>query len=282
MEFQRYMNVDRFKADVFDILIDDEVCNNLPLGIIDGNRDTSANWLLSTVTDDQGAIILIAMCTPPFNLLLIEPKGAPQNNNASIELFAAELKKIGFLPSGVFSKSDLARRFADVYSGTKGSNLKAKLVLMKLDKFAEYREAPGYCRVLTEEDLSFKRSWEHSVCIECNWLVYTQKENEDRIKSRLGKDNHLIWVDGEPVSQAVCGRNTPNGAVVSWVYTPPQFRGRGYALSVVAEVSKTIFNRGKQFCCLFADTANPASQAVYRKLGYRDICVFDEIRFDMK
>jgi len=281
MKFNLYTDVKAFKSDVYDILLEDEACNNLPIGILDGNTDTAANWLLSTVTDDRDKIVLIAMMTPRFNLLLIEPKGI-NNNGTALSVLTSGLKGTRFAPPGILAVSGLAKRFADVYGGKDSSTLKNTLVLMRLDKIAEYKKAPGFFRMLTEEDLLYAPAWEHEFCVDCSLPLYTPKENEDRIRSRLGKESHFVWIDGEPVSQAVHGRNTPNGAVISWVYTPPHFRGFGYATSVVAEASKAIFQKGKQFCCLFADTANPASQAVYRRLGYEDLCLFDEIKFDMK
>jgi len=281
MKFNLYTGIDGFKADVYDILLEDEVCNNLPIGIINGKSDTAANWLLSTVTDDLGVIVLIAVCTPPFNLLLVEP-ARPGDDGSALKKLSGGLKDIGFTLPGILAKNGLARRFANEYSGINAGVLKSSLVLMKLDKPEEYNKAPGFCRFLTEEDLLFTPSWEHEFCIDCNLPLYTPKENEDRIRSRLGKDSHFIWVDKEPVSQAVYGRETPNSAVVSWVYTPPQLRERGYATSVVAEVTKSMLKRGKKSCCLFADAANPTSRSVYRKLGYHDLCMFDEIKFDMR
>ena len=151
---------------------------------------------------------------------------------------------------------------------------------MKLDNLTEYNKAPGFSRVLTEEDLSYVPAWEHEFSIDCNLLTSTPAEYEERIRTRLGKDTHFIWEDGQPVSQAVHGRDTPNSAVISWVYTPPKFRGCGYATSVVGELTKSLLSKGNKFCCLFADAANPISRGVYKRLGYYDVCVFDEIIFD--
>ena len=279
MKFRQYKDVEEFKADVLDILLEDEVINNLPISIlIDSKRDNASNWLLSIVTDDIGKIVLIAVCTKPFNILLYEPGSL--RNDAALELLASELKRIDFVPPGVLAISGLAGRFADAYCGVTGSSLHMSMILMRLDKLADYNKAPGFSRMLIENDISYTPSWERSFCIDCRIHVYTLSECEERIRTRLGKDTHFIWEDEKPVAQAVIGRSTPNSAVISWVYTPPSFRGRGYATSVVAEVSKTAFANGKNFCCLFADAANPVSCGVYHKLGYYKVCLFDEIRFD--
>jgi len=281
LKFRRYSDMDAYKADVLGILLEDEVLNNLPISILlDSKMDKPANWLLSTVTDDNGTIVLIAMCTKPFNLLLYEP--VRSSNNDAVGLLASELRSIGFAPPGVIALTGLARRFADAYCGVRentGSKLVMSMILMRLDKLTDYNKAPGFSRMLTVEDLSFAPSWEHAFCVDCGFSTSTIPEYEERIRTRVGKDTHFIWEDGQPVAQAVNGRNTPNGAVVNWVYTPPLFRGRGYATSVVAEASRALFDRGKSYCCLFADAANPVSCGIYRKLGYYDVCEFAEIQF---
>jgi len=85
--------------------------------------------------------------------------------------------------------------------------------------------------------------------------------------------------DGHPVSQAVHARSTRNGAVINGVYTPPNYRRKGYATSVVTELTRILLERGNKFCSLFADAENPVSCGIYRKIGYYDLCVFDDIKF---
>jgi predicted GNAT family acetyltransferase len=90
---------------------------------------------------------------------------------------------------------------------------------------------------------------------------------------------HYIWENPLPVSQARHARDTVNGGVLSSVYTPPQFRGNGYATTLVSELSQLLLDEGKRFVCLFADAANPVSCGIYRKIGFTDVCVADEIEF---
>jgi len=292
MNFNRFFDVHEFKSTVYDYLMEDEVLNNLQLSIVNGtnivNGNDNSEWLMSVVTDDGGAIVLIAICTKPFNLLLYEPRGKALPG--AIEFLARQLRHIGYQPPGVFAPSDLAHRFASAYSAATcqgdGSidrlpenKVKMRLILMKLEKLADYKKAPGEFRFLEEGDLSFLPKWERQFCIDCNLPLYSEFDTEARIRGRLGKDTHFIWVDGQPVAQAAFGRETPGIAVVNWVYTPLPFRARGYATSVVAEVSRAILARGKRCACLFADAANKTSCSVYRKLGYEDVCVFDEIKF---
>ena len=64
---------------------------------------------------------------------------------------------------------------------------------------------------------------------------------------------------------------------INSVYTPKEYRQKGYATAVVAELSRTILNSGKKFCTLFTDLANPTSNSIYQKIGYK--IEFDNIRY---
>jgi len=67
---------------------------------------------------------------------------------------------------------------------------------------------------------------------------------------------------------------------VSLVYTPPERRNRGYASALVAALSQHLLDAGWQFCVLFTDLANPISNSIYQRIGYRPVSDFDEYDFD--
>jgi predicted GNAT family acetyltransferase len=81
------------------------------------------------------------------------------------------------------------------------------------------------------------------------------------------------------VSLAGFGGSTPNGVRIGPVYTPPESRGHGYATSLVAHVSARLLERGRRFCFLYTDLANPTSNAIYERIGYERVCESDEIGF---
>jgi predicted GNAT family acetyltransferase len=63
------------------------------------------------------------------------------------------------------------------------------------------------------------------------------------------------------------------------VYTPPEHRGHGYGSAVTAAASQIALDRGKRFCFLYTDLANPTSNAIYTRIGYRPVCDSREIAF---
>jgi hypothetical protein len=74
-----------------------------------------------------------------------------------------------------------------------------------------------------------------------------------------------------PVTIAALARSTRRGVTVNAVYTPPEQRGRGHASALVAALSEEGLRRGKEFCVLYTDLANPTSNAIYQRIGYRPI-----------
>ena len=88
-----------------------------------------------------------------------------------------------------------------------------------------------------------------------------------------------IWEDGEPVSMV--GDNLAVAEVVRIgpVYTPPEWRSRGYASSAVAAVSRAALERGARRCILYTDLSNPTSNRIYAALGYRPMAAWEELEF---
>ena len=278
MKFTKYDNIESFGADTLDILMENEVQNNLPISFIRNERgfDTS-NWLLTSVKDDAGSVVLTAACTPPFNIVMYETGNRP--NDAAVKLISDELKIIGVTLPGVLAEQGLAHRFAETHIGSGGFHRHVSMNIMRLDKVNEINKAPGFCRPLREDDLFFVPYWERSFSEDCRGEPGDIPAKVEQVKGRLGKDVHFIWEDGHPVSQTVSNRNTQNAGGINCVYTPPHYRNKGYASSVTAELSRILLERGKKFCYLFADADNPISCGIYKKIGYYDICVFDEIKF---
>jgi predicted GNAT family acetyltransferase len=55
------------------------------------------------------------------------------------------------------------------------------------------------------------------------------------------------------------------------VWTPPDLRGRGYAGSLVAFACSRALQEGAERCMLFADLANPTSNAIYQRVGFERV-----------
>ena len=78
--------------------------------------------------------------------------------------------------------------------------------------------------------------------------------------------------NGIPVSMAGFTRAMQTVVGVAFVYTPPYWRGKGYATSCVAKVSQIALDIGFMKCVLYTDLLNPTSNSIYQKIGYTPVC----------
>ena len=96
---------------------------------------------------------------------------------------------------------------------------------------------------------------------------------------RIADRDLFIWDDGGPVATVTKTRHSTHGIVVSLVYTPPAHRNRGctFFCCGCAE-SATV---GCRLGVLFAlhRLANPTSNSIYQRIGYRPVADFDEYIF---
>jgi predicted GNAT family acetyltransferase len=92
------------------------------------------------------------------------------------------------------------------------------------------------------------------------------------IARRLEQRALHVWeVDGRIVSSAAAVDPTPNGIRVNLVYTPEELRGRGYASSLVADLTDHLLQAGRDFVFLHTDLANPTSNRIYQRIGYERV-----------
>jgi predicted GNAT family acetyltransferase len=47
----------------------------------------------------------------------------------------------------------------------------------------------------------------------------------------------------------------------------------------VAELTRRLLGDGRRFVFLFTDLANPTSNSIYQRVGYRPVCDVDQYRF---
>jgi predicted GNAT family acetyltransferase len=73
---------------------------------------------------------------------------------------------------------------------------------------------------------------------------------------------------------------TPRGVRINYVYTPPEFRRRGYASAAVSTLTKKLLDGGRKFVFLFTDLSNPTSNKIYQQMGYDRVCDIDEVDFE--
>ena len=191
---------------------------------------------------------------------------------AAIGPLAATLAAHGRSPSAVNGGADVAEAFAAAWTARTGlgAHRHRRMCLHRLDALVPPAPPPaGAGEIATEADRDLLVRW---------WYAFTEEldefavEVEQAVAGRIAYGGVLVWrVDGEPVSIAGTTRAVAGMARVAPVYTPPEHRGRGYAAAATAAVTRRLLDAGTREVLLFTDLANPTSNRLYRRLGYRPV-----------
>lgn len=280
MLFKLYADIHEFYNDTYDLLMRHEAQNVIPLGNIimghEGKDKTDwrdpAKWIMATVSDDTG-IRLTALMTPPFNLTLYATDNIIDND--AIDCLIDGFKD--FEIPGITTEKQLAEKFAKAYTSRMGLNYETTMSqrIYELKSVNSGIKHFGKIRLLDERDMHFFPFW-----MEASYAssTYGQTEmsipqNIDDYRYRLStKKLYVLELDGIPVSMAGYSREMETVIGISYVYTPPYFRGKGYATSCVAQLSQMALNQGYKSCVLYTDLQNPTSNRIYQKIGYQPIC----------
>lgn len=102
---------------------------------------------------------------------------------------------------------------------------------------------------------------------------------EARVDMQLAAGQLWLWENGETVSIALAREGVERVVRISGVYTPPEKRKRGWAEACVHALSKRLRDTGYR-CILYTDLANPTSNSIYRRIGYRAVAEVLRYRFD--
>lgn len=280
MYYTCYTDATDFIEDTFCHLLKQEAENNLLIANAIRIRDTVVEGhVMATIKDDQNHVLISALMTPPFNLVLYATDH--RYTLEALTLLAKNLYETVERLPGAIGEKTLATDFSRIYCTFTNQNFQTKLGMnvYSLTKVKEVSKPSGRLRPATKEDLFYLPYWHRSFATECGLDTSSFDESVTKLTRSVEAQTLYIWEDGHPVSMAAAGRKLLNGISVSLVYTPPHFRGHHYASSCVSELSQKFLDEGYHFVCLFADVHNPISNKIYTQMGYEYICDYEQINF---
>ena len=287
MKFTKYTKTRGFADDTFDVLKKHEIQNNhffknVDIGIEkEKERDLNDDVILATVKADNGDILLTVSRTVPNPFIIF----ATDNiiNDDALEFLAASLAENNIYIDIVSAGKELVKKFCDLYGKhiDKSFYCHENLVLYLLEKVNDLPQIDridGVFRNANENDMLYLPYWLADFVVACHIGEYNLDGGIEMAKRQINNGTAYIFEDKIPVSVAASARRTSNCAFVGPVYTPPVFRGKGYSTACVAKLSQKLFDEGWKYCALYADCANPYSNRVYQKIGYREIFYADQYR----
>jgi len=261
---------------VLPLFLLDEARHNLHLGLAHTLVHHPAVYPSKNLwsVEDTGRVVGAALQTPPHNLVLAQPAAED-----ATDLLADAIGSAGIDLPGVIGGLPEADTFASAWCAGTG-DIARRVMGQGIYALTDVRDVPaaaGTSRTATTQDLELIETWiqafEDEVVPEA--LRGDPAQRHRRLETTLGSDEEGIWLweaGGQVVSLSGFGGPTPNGIRIGPVYTPPEHRARGYATTLVADLSRRQLADGRRFCFLHTDLANPTSNAIYVRIGYRRVC----------
>lgn len=232
------------------------------------------------VVEDGEGVAAAGCMTPPHGIIVYSERADP---GPGLRAVAEDVRRRGLsLPTGM-GPEPICTDFAAIWSEVAGvkSEVGVRERTFALHQVIHPTYSAGHMRPARLDDLELLAQWFVAFTVEALHGIdnATLDEARERLRMRIEQGWIFVWEDGEVVSYAGVGRPTPNGISIGPVYTPPEFRGKGYASSCVAAVSQRMLNEGRAFCTLFTDLANPTSNHIYQAIGYKPVCDYTLYRF---
>jgi ribosomal protein S18 acetylase RimI-like enzyme len=249
--------------------------NTVALTVIEsvrGGRRWSEEPMLFGWYEAAGEVRGAVSLTPPYELLLAVVPG-----DSVAELVAA-LRDRGVDVPGANGAETVVDRFAALW--TSGTDLHAvptlQLRLYRLQALEHPPSPPGRARPANGRDLELAVRWKREFAAEAG---VPSGDAESVMRTRIAAGRVWVW-DDDRTPVALAARTPPAAGVarIVAVYTPPDRRRRGYGAAVTAACVEDAVARGEQVV-LFTDLANPTSNSVYRRIGFRPVGDYRVVRF---
>ena len=236
-----------------------------------GRTAEPAAYLSVLVSD--GAVQGCAFRTPPLKL------GITRMPRAAIVPLVKDVSRVYDAIPGVLGPEPAAGLFAAAWSACVAARAVEGMRqgIYRLERVLPPKAYPnGRLRLAMPEDRELAVRWSFDFLEE---VAVDHRDVESGVDERIAGGTLWLWDDGGPRSMAAEAGRTPNGARIGWVFTPPEWRGRGYASACVADLSQSLLSAGRRFCFLYTDLSNPTSNALYRRVGYEQVSEVLDYRF---
>ena len=263
-----YRSPQLFLADNEQFLEKREIENNLILGLCNGFADKTK--------EQEGCVFISAFDGPTVKAASIKTAAkaiiaCDTDEPGYITELAAHYRQNKIDLKGVFGEEPYVTEFSRGYG--KQPFVDMTLLVHRLTAVNKLPLAPGIFEKAGTGDADLIATWSMTFEEEKDPALRKSKEQLLKITQiKIAAGDVFKWTDqANMVCIAAINRRTKNAGIVGLVYTPNEHRGKGYATSHVQTLSKYLLQKGVSYCGLFTDKANPASNHIYKKIGYEPV-----------
>ncbi len=271
MLVKEYENARDYLKDHEENLLMNEAVSQLVLYDAYLNQSATDKKLFGVVMEETTPLLHFCNITPHNMAVYAQSTGKDVTGPAAALL--ADYMASNRIPfTGIHAKQEICLPFMEQYKKSVNCTFLEKLStdIMEIREVNEIKPVEGKHRLAVPEEVKLVTDWMINFQLEAlaSEINYEKALNK---ATRFIQENKLyIYEDSEqkPVSMAAASRKLANGIAINYVYTPEEFRGKGYAAANIYFISKELLEQGNQFCTLFVDRKNPISARAYEKVGY--------------
>lgn len=272
----------RFWQHLSEQLAPQEGYYNLILGMVRQAAEQQTvldNTCMATLPLEPGHLFLFKSAS---GTLLLAGTQTPEALSAYLPQVVDFIHQQGLLIKSIDAPTHLAERFVQICQSERGQHwsLTMNKGVYQLEQVIPPLASPGHFRLAQASDSMVLSAWHAAFSAES--LPHKQSSGTDNLQAvqhQIQANQLFVWErDGQMTSTAARKRETSHGTAISLVYTPPEYRGHGYASACVAALSQHLLDSGKSFCCLFTNLINPTSNGIYERIGYQRIGTFAQYK----
>jgi predicted GNAT family acetyltransferase len=243
-----------------DLLSSEPVVNNLILSLLADRVAYPQPGRYWVATDDRGPVGVV------FQSPLDFPAAVTPMPVDAVDTVVAAIGAAGVTLPGVAGEAATVARFAGQLTELTGTGAEPfnGQRIYELEGVPALGKAAGHLRRAEAADCQLILDWMHGF----NEETGERRLLEEILARRVAAGQFWLWQDGDACS--VAAHTVPVAGVtrIQAVYTPPALRGRGYAGACVSALSARLHDAGHR-SILYTDLANPISNRLYRRIGYR-------------
>jgi RimJ/RimL family protein N-acetyltransferase len=256
-------------------LLENKLLNNLILGILYRlkNEEKKPNELFMAIENNKEKLIL---CMSGLYIILY----ANTHNHEIYEEAVHYLDDNQIIYPGIIGPVEICNLFLIAYHKIKHQDMKLLMnqriyVNTKVNKTND-SHTDLYLAEETDQELLY--DWYFDF-YKCTGESISFKDAKIKVNEMIKLKNvYVLKYQGEIVSMAGKSRPFLDSVTVGYVYTPPEYRYKGYATKCVELLTEHLLKTYRS-CTLYTDLSNPTSNSIYQKIGYipiGDSCVYSK------
>jgi predicted GNAT family acetyltransferase len=263
-----FNDIQTYKNEVIPYLEQDEIVNNLALGLLLAVKDEQP-LVMATVTRENAIIMALFQTHPKQIILSKAARFTPEEIQELAALLNRELEDIpGFIGEKELT-NELVKEMTNLRKRIPYIQMNQRLY--RLDEIEKKPADNGKLERMELSNLPLVKEWVYQFCVDINEPM-SKEDAEVKAKDLIERGRVYGWeVDGEIVSMANASRPTKSNITVNFVYTPISERKKGYASSCVSALTELMLNSGYKTTSLYTDLDNPTSNKIYMEIGYKPL-----------